>query len=147
MKNSPIDILILEDDPNDLELTIRSLRKVTPDAHILTAVDGVEALDILFDEGKNKIERIDDFPKFILIDLKVPRINGLEFIKIVKAHSVLKIIPIIVFSSSNQQEDIMTAYENGANSYVVKPVKFEYYQSTVSSIASFWLSMNRFINN
>jgi two-component system, response regulator len=147
MKQLPMDILILEDDPNDLELTMRSLQKISPESKILTAVDGVEALDLLFVDGKNKIERINDVPKFILVDLKVPRINGHEFIKTVKANDVLKIIPIVVFSSSNQEEDIVLAYQNGANSYVVKPVRFEHYQSTVSSIASFWLTINRSINN
>ncbi len=143
--HTTVDIVILEDDPNDLELTLRALRGCCPDSKIFTAVDGVEALDYLFVDGESKIQQIIDFPKLILVDLKVPKVNGLEFIRTVKSHPVLKIIPIVVFSSSNQEQDIVSAYNYGANAYIVKPVRFEQYQHIISQTALFWVSVNRFL--
>ena len=145
MKSNAIDILILEDDSNDLELTMRSLKKKYPAASIVATTDGVETLDYLFSEGVSRIQQPSDFPRLMLVDLKVPKVNGMEVIKTIKSHAVLSIIPIVVFSSSNQEEDIVLAYRNGANAYVVKPVQFVKYQEALHHIADFWLDQNRFL--
>ena len=145
-RSSSVDILLVEDDPHDLELTLRALKSSGAQHNIVSVRDGVEALDYLFVDGKAVFESIHDLPRVMLVDLKLPRVTGLELIKTVKEHTVLSIIPIVVFSSSNQEQDIVTAYKNGANSYVIKPVRFENYSSVIASITSYWLSVNRFIN-
>ena len=145
-RTTGVDILLVEDDPHDLELTLRALKSTGTHYNTVSVRDGVEALDYLFVDGKAVFESIHDLPRLMLVDLKLPRVTGLELIKTVKEHSVLNIIPIVVFSSSNQEQDIVTAYKNGANSYIIKPVRFENYSNIIASITTYWLSVNRFIN-
>ena len=137
---SPLDnlsILLVEDNPRDAELTLRAFRKHNLANSVSVAHDGVEALDILFDpDGTER-------PRVILLDLKLPKLDGLEVLRRLKSDDRTRSIPIVVVTSSNQDPDIKTAYELGANSYVVKPVDFESFMKTMSELGFYWLMVNQ----
>ncbi len=141
--NYASDILVVEDDPHDLELTLRAISKCDPTIRTAVVRDGVEVLEYLFGMNQENNDSINTIPRLILMDLKLPRLNGLEVIKKIKSHRRTGIIPIIVFSSSTQEEDILTAFQNGANSYISKPVKYEEYSQLVISLANYWLRQNQ----
>ena len=137
---SPLDnlsILLVEDNPRDAELTLRAFRKHNLANSVSVAHDGVEALDILFDpDGAER-------PRVILLDLKLPKLDGLEVLRRLKSDDRTRSIPIVVVTSSNQDPDIKTAYALGANSYVVKPVDFESFMKTMSELGFYWLMVNQ----
>ena len=137
---SPLDnlsILLVEDNPRDAELTLRAFRKHNLANSVSVAHDGVEALDILFDpDGAER-------PRVILLDLKLPKLDGLEVLRRLKSDDRTRSIPVVVVTSSNQDPDIKTAYELGANSYVVKPVDFESFMKTMSELGFYWLMVNQ----
>lgn len=137
---SPLDnlsILLVEDNPRDAELTLRAFRKHNLANSVSVARDGVEALDILFDpDGTER-------PRVILLDLKLPKLDGLEVLRRLKSDDRTRSIPIVVVTSSNQDPDIKTAYALGANSYVVKPVDFESFMKTMSELGFYWLMVNQ----
>ena len=137
---SPLDnlsILLVEDNPRDAELTLRAFRKHNLANSVSVAHDGVEALDILFDpDGAER-------PRVILLDLKLPKLDGLEVLRRLKSDDRTRSIPVVVVTSSNQDPDIKTAYELGANSYVVKPVDFESFMKTMSELGFYWLAVNQ----
>ena len=137
---SPLDnlsILLVEDNPRDAELTLRAFRKHNLANSVSVAHDGVEALDILFDpDGAEQ-------PRVILLDLKLPKLDGLEVLRRLKSDDRTRSIPVVVVTSSNQDPDIKTAYELGANSYVVKPVDFESFMKTMSELGFYWLMVNQ----
>jgi len=137
---SPLDnlsILLVEDNPRDAELTLRAFRKHNLANSVSVAHDGVEALDILFDpDGTER-------PRVILLDLKLPKLDGLEVLRRLKSDDRTRSIPVVVVTSSNQDPDIKTAYELGANSYVVKPVDFESFMKTMSELGFYWLMVNQ----
>jgi two-component system response regulator len=137
-------ILVVEDDPHDLELTLRSISKCDPGIQTTIARNGVEALEYLFGPNAEAIELLKNIPRLIIMDLKLPKVNGLEVIKRIKCHQTARTIPIVVFSSSTQEEDILTAYRNGANSYLSKPVKYEEYSQIIISATNYWLKQNQF---
>lgn len=143
--NYATDILVVEDDPHDLELTLRAITKC--DATIRTAVarDGVAVFEYLFGSDLENNESVKAIPRLIMMDLKLPRVNGLEMINKIKSHEKTKTVPIVVFSSSTQEEDILTAYQYGANSYISKPVKYEEYSQIVMNLANYWLRQNQHI--
>ncbi len=120
-----IDILLVEDNPHDAELTIRALKKRNLTNQLHLAEDGAEALDFLFCQGNYFGRRIDHPPKVILLDLKLPKVHGLEVLRILKADDRTRSIPVVVVTSSREDPDIQTAYALGANSYIVKPVDFD----------------------
>ncbi len=137
---SPFDnlsILLVEDNPRDAELTLRAFRKHNLANSVSVAHDGVAALEILFDG--TGAER----PRVILLDLKLPKLDGLEVLRRLKADERTRSIPVVVVTSSNQDPDIKTAYELGANSYVVKPVDFESFMKTMSELGFYWLMVNQ----
>lgn len=138
-----VDILLVEDNPRDTELTIRALNKHNIKNQIIVLEDGAEALDFLFCKGKYSDRVMTSQPKVILLDLKLPKINGLEALKIIKTDKRTKMIPVVMVTSSNQNSDMKTAYEYGANSYVVKPVDFNKFVEAMSHLVLYWLLINQ----
>jgi two-component system, response regulator len=137
-----VEILIVEDNPRDAELTLRALKKNNLANHILVAEDGAEALDFFFCRDKYKTRSILNPPKVVLLDLKLPKVSGLEVLKAVKADKRTSHIPIVMVTSSKQEPDMKEAYDLGANSYVVKPVNFEQFINSMSSLGLYWLLVN-----
>jgi len=136
------DILMVEDNPNDAELTIRALRKKHLANPVFVAQDGQEALDFLFHQGHFSDNESHSLPKVILLDLKLPKINGLEVLKAIKENEKTKTIPVVVLTSSREDPDVNAAYALGANSYVVKPVEFDQFIEALSSLGFYWLLLN-----
>jgi two-component system response regulator len=141
-----VDILLVEDNPRDTELTIRALNKHNITNKLVVLEDGAEALDFLFCKGKYAERDITIQPKVILLDLKLPKINGLEALKAIKTDKRTKMIPVVMVTSSKQDSDMKTAYEYGANSYVVKPVDFNKFVEAMSHLVLYWLLINQSSN-
>lgn len=137
-----VDILIVEDNPRDAELTLRALKKNNLANNILIAQDGAEALDFFFSRGKFSKRIKTNNPRVVLLDLKLPKVSGLEVLKIVKETKETAHIPIVIVTSSNQEPDIAEAYALGVNSYVVKPVDFDQFVNAMSSLGLYWLLVN-----
>jgi two-component system response regulator len=137
-----VEILIVEDNPRDAELTLRALRKNNLANHVLIAEDGAEALDFFFCRGKYINRSFNNPPRIVLLDLKLPKISGLEVLKIVKEDERTSHIPIVIVTSSREEPDIKKAYEYGVNSYVVKPVNFDQFLNAMSSLGLYWLLVN-----
>jgi len=139
---SAVQILIVEDNPRDAEFTVRALRKNNLANDVVTARDGDEALDFLFCRGKYSKRSFSNPPKVVLLDLKLPKVSGLEVLKIIKEDDRTRNIPIVMVSSSREEPDIKKAYDLGVNSYVVKPVDFDDFVKAVSSLGLYWLLVN-----
>jgi two-component system response regulator len=139
---SAIEILIVEDNPRDAELTLRALKKNNLANSILIAEDGAEALDFFFCRGKYESRSFTNPPKVVLLDLKLPKVSGLEVLKAVKGDKRTSHIPVVVVTSSRQEPDMKEAYELGVNSYVVKPVDFDQFINAMSSLGLYWLLVN-----
>jgi two-component system response regulator len=137
-----VEILLVEDNPQDAELTLRALKKHNLANSILIAEDGAEALDFFFCRGKFKKRNFTNPPKVVLLDLKLPKVSGLEVLRAVKADERTSHIPIVVVTSSKQEPDMKEAYKLGANSYVVKPVDFDQFLEAMSSLGFYWLLIN-----
>ena len=141
--HEPVDILIVEDNPNDLELTLRALKR----GHIVNPIhsvsDGAEALDFLFGRGAYEGRDTAQIPKVILLDLKLPKVDGLEVLRRVKGDERTKIIPVVVLTSSREERDVVESYRLGVNSYIVKPVDFENFVQAVSHLGLYWLLLNQ----
>lgn len=137
-----VEILLVEDNPHDAELTTRALKKHHLANKLFHVQDGVEALDFLFARGKFEGRNLDDTPRVILLDLKLPRINGLEVLRTLKQDEHTRKIPVVIVTSSAEDPDVTTAYKLGANSYVIKPVKFETFIEAMSKIGIYWLRVN-----
>jgi len=138
-----VEILIVEDTPQDLELTLRALRKAKLSNRIQVARDGAEALEFLFCEGEHAGRKIEDAPKVILLDLKLPKIDGIEVLRRIKADPRTKMIPVTVLTSSKEQKDVVESYQLGVNSYIVKPVNFEGFAASVRDLGMYWLLLNQ----
>lgn len=136
------DILVVEDNPDDLELTLHALARGDPGCRTAVARDGEEALDFLFVRGAFSGEPI-EAPRLVLLDLKLPKINGIEVLKKVKADPRTKSIPIVIFTSSKEERDLFESYQSGVNSYIQKPVDFEEFRKTISALGSYWLVTNQ----
>jgi two-component system response regulator len=137
-----VEILIVEDNPHDAELTVRALKKHKLANKIFIAEDGAEALDFFFCRGKFENRTFTNPPRVVLLDLKLPKVGGLEILKIVKSDERTSHIPIVIVTSSNQEPDIKEAYKLGVNSYVVKPVDFDQFIGAMSSLGLYWLLVN-----
>ncbi len=131
-----VDILLVEDNDEDAELTIRALKKHNLANHLIHLHDGEEALSYLLDTTKN-------LPKIILLDLKMPKIDGIEVLRKIKVDERLKVIPVVLLTSSKEERDIIESYKLGVNAYIVKPVEFEKFMKVVSEIGLFWLLLNQ----
>lgn len=137
-----VELLLVEDNPQDLELALRALRKAKVANNIQVARDGAEALDFIFCEGEHSARQITNTPRVILLDLKLPKVDGLEVLRKVKGDPRTKIIPIVVLTSSKEQSDIVESYGLGVNSYIVKPVNFERFAEAVSHLGLYWFLLN-----
>lgn len=143
MDQQKADILLIEDNIDDADLTIRALKKNNTVFSLIHLKDGEEALDYIFCKGNFANRDSSDLPKIIILDLKMPKIDGIEVLNRLKSDLRTKIIPVIVLTSSNQTKDIQECYRLGANSYIVKPVEFEGFVSTISNIGHYWLAQNQ----
>jgi CheY-like chemotaxis protein len=138
-----VEILIVEDTPGDLELALRALKKANLTNSIQIARDGAEALDFIFGEGEFSGRWLENGPKVILLDLKLPKIDGLEVLKRLKSDPRTKAIPVVVLTSSKEQSDVVESYKLGVNSYIVKPVNFERFAVAVQQLGMYWLLLNQ----
>ena len=138
-----IELLLVEDNPQDLELALRALRKANFSNRIHVSRDGAEALEFIFCEGAHAARRITDTPKVILLDLKLPKVDGLEVLKRLKGDVRTKTIPVVVLTSSKEQSDVVESYGLGVNSYIVKPVNFEQFAEAVHKLGFYWLLLNQ----
>jgi CheY-like chemotaxis protein len=138
-----VEILLIEDNPLDAEMALRALKKNKLSNKILVVSDGVEALDFIFARerfaGKGKY----NLPKMILLDLKLPKINGIEVLKEIKSHPDTKVIPVIALTSSQEETDIVESYKLGVNSYIIKPVDFDKFVEAVRHLGFYWLLLNK----
>lgn len=137
-----VEILLVEDNPRDAELTIRALKRKNLANNLYHVEDGVEALDFLFGRGKYSDRDMNEPPKVVLLDLKLPRINGLEVLRTLKADERTRTIPVVIITSSAEDPDVKTAYQLGANSYVIKPVQFDSFVEAMVKIGIYWLMVN-----
>lgn len=136
-------ILLIEDNPNDAELTLRAFKKNNLVNNIIRVCDGEEALDFVFARGSFKTFNKLNMPKLILLDLKLPKVGGLEVLNALKADPVMKLIPVVVLTSSDEESDMIESYRLGVNSYIVKPVDFDKFVEAVSQIGLYWLLLNK----
>lgn len=138
-----VEILLVEDNPHDQELTLRALKKQHLANHIYTAADGAEALDYIFSRGQHAGKPVNNGLKVILLDLKLPKVDGIEVLKAVKSDERTRKIPVVVLTSSKEERDIVETYRLGVNSYIVKPVDFEKFMKAVADIGLYWLLLNQ----
>ncbi len=131
-----VDILLVEDNPDDAELAIRALRKSNLANHLLHLQDGEEALEFLFNEKNNK-------PKIVLLDLKMPKVDGIEVLRRLKADERTRTIPVVMLTSSKEERDIVETYKLGVNAYIVKPLDFDQFGKAVAQLGLFWLVLNQ----
>lgn len=140
MKNKII--LLVEDNPSDIKLTKRALEQKQIANELIVAEDGREALDYLFGAGRYTGRDIKDLPAVVLLDLKLPRVDGLEVLKEIRGHELTSILPVVILTSSDQEEDLINGYKLGANSYIRKPVDFNQFADAVSTVGLYWLLLN-----
>jgi CheY-like chemotaxis protein len=137
-----IEILLVEDNPHDVELTLRALKKNNLANSVHVVKDGAEALEFIFGTGVYAERDINKTPKVILLDLKLPKVNGLEVLRKIKSDERTKVIPVVVLTSSQEERDIVESYRLGVNSYITKPVDFDKFVKTVSEMGFYWLLVN-----
>ena len=138
-----VEILVVEDSPYDLEMTLRGLQTAQLANHVHVARDGAEALDFIFCEGPFAHRQIEDSPKLVLLDLKLPKVDGLEVLARMKADPRTQTIPVVMLTSSQEQVDLVRSYRLGVNSYIVKPVNFESFVKAVQELGFYWLLLNQ----
>lgn len=143
MENTDAEILLVEDNPHDAEMTLRALRKNNVANRLLHLPDGAVALEYLFATGTYKDRNIQQKPKVILLDLKMPRVDGIEVLGRIKQDERTKDIPVVILTSSKESPDIEQCYRLGANSYIVKPVGFDNFMNVVTELGLYWLMINQ----
>lgn len=137
-----VEILLVEDNPNDAAFALRAFKKYNLSDNVIVVTDGALALDFIFATGVYENRNIEDIPKVVFLDIKLPKIGGLEVLKRIKANKQTAMIPIVMLTSSKEDQDIITSYSLGASSYIVKPLEFEKFIESVAELARYWLSMN-----
>jgi two-component system response regulator len=140
--NYIVEVLLVEDNPRDAELTIRALRRHNLANQLFHVEDGAEAMDFLFARGKYEGRPTDISPKVVLLDLKLPKLSGLEVLRNMKSDPRLHTVPVVIVTSSAEDPDIKEAYDLGANGYVVKPVQFDSFMEAMSKVGIYWLMVN-----
>jgi two-component system response regulator len=143
MEQDPVEILLIEDNPHEAQLTIRSLKNNHLANRLRHIDDGEEALEFIFSTGKYANNKLPFNPKVILLDLKLPKVDGLEILRRLKSDEVTKMFPVVVLTSSNEEKDIIESYKLGVNSYIVKPVNFESFSKAVLELGLYWMLLNQ----
>lgn len=138
-----VEILIVEDNPNDAEMALRALKENNLTNRVLVVQDGEEALNFIFAKGAYADRKNLRKPKIILLDLKLPKVDGLEVLKEIKENPETKIIPVIVLTSSKEESDMIKSYQLGVNSYIVKPVDFDKFVDSIKDLGLYWLLLNQ----
>jgi two-component system response regulator len=137
-----VEVLLVEDNPNDAELTMRALKKNNLANRLFHVKDGAEAIDFLFSQGVYTDRRVQNGPKVVLLDLKLPKVDGIEVLRKIKSDDRTRLIPVVVMTSSREDRDLNECYKLGVNGYVVKPVEFEDFARAVSQLGFYWLLLN-----
>ena len=140
--NSPLEILLVEDSPHDAEFAISALKSVNLADNLVHVADGQAALDFLFGSGAFEGRDVKFQPKVVLLDLKMPKVDGMEVLRQIKADERTKRVPVVVLTSSHEDRDVTDAFQLGANSYVVKPVDFDVFSSAIADLGLYWLKLN-----
>jgi two-component system, response regulator len=138
-----IEVLLVEDNPNDVELTLRALQKHNLANNVYTVKDGEEALEYIFCTGRYSGRDISFPPKVIFLDLKLPKVSGLEVLRKIKSDDKTKAIPVVVVTSSQESQDIQECYKLGVNSYIQKPIEFDNFVKAISDVGLYWLAVNK----
>jgi len=138
-----VEILLVEDNLNDAELTLRALKKNNLANKVFHVKDGAEALDFIFAKGVYTHRNTQEVPKVIFLDLKLPKVDGLDVLRQIKSNDKTKVIPIVALTSSQEERDVVESYRLGVNSYIVKPVDFEGFMKAVSELGLYWLILNK----
>jgi len=141
--SNEVEILLVDDSPEDVELAIRALRRSKIANQIQVAEDGAEALDFLFCRGPHKDRSFSHPPKLVLLDLKLPKVDGLEVLQAIRADERTKPIPVVILTSSKEQKDVIKGYSLGVNAFVQKPVDFEQFGEAIRQIGMFWMLINQ----
>lgn len=142
MSNSEIQILLVEDNKSDALLTKMALEKHNLGNNLVHLIDGAQAVDFIFGKGEYEGRSVENRPKVIFLDLKMPKMSGLEVLKIIKEDERTKLIPVVMMTSSKEERDIVESHELGVNSYVVKPVNFDNFSKTIAELGFYWLAVN-----
>jgi len=143
MHSDEVEILLVEDNPSDLEVALRALKDQNICNNVQVARDGEEALDFIFCRGAHAGRNIDDLPRVILLDLKLPLIDGLEVLRQIRADARTRRVPVVVLTSSTEERDVVESYALGVNSYIAKPVDFDQFSAAMHTIGMYWLLLNR----
>lgn len=138
-----VEILLVEDNPNDVELTMRALQKQNLAGKVFVVKDGAEALEFIFATGAFAARKIDNRPKVVLLDLKLPKIDGIEVLRRIKSDERTKHTPVVMLTSSQEERDVLDSYNLGVNSYIVKPVDFSNFVHAVSELGVYWGLLNK----
>jgi two-component system response regulator len=138
-----VEILLVEDNPNDVELTLRAFQKQNLSNKVFVVKDGAEALDFVFATGAYSQRKIEKRPKVVLLDLKLPKVDGIEVLRRIKADSRTSQIPVVMLTSSQEERDVLNCYHLGVNSYIVKPVDFSNFVHAVSELGVYWGILNK----
>jgi two-component system, response regulator len=140
--NNEVEILLVEDNPNDVELTLRALKKNNLANRVWVVTDGAEALDFIFARNKYNDRRVENGPRVILLDLKLPKVDGIEVLREIRSDARTRHLPVVVLTSSSEERDIIETYSLGVNSYILKPVDFEKFIDVVRELGYYWLLLN-----
>ena len=143
MTTTGIDILLVEDNPRDVEMTLRALRKQNLANNVHVVYDGAEALDFIFARGAYAHRDPNHVPKVVLLDLKLPKVSGLEVLKAIKGNEQARTIPVVILTSSQEEKDMVESYKLGANSFIVKPVDFDKFVESVGQLGLYWMLINK----
>ncbi|MDY9924612.1 response regulator [Methanobacterium sp.] len=143
MNLDELEILLVEDNPTDAELTMRALKRKNLANRLVWVKDGAEALDFIYAQGQFQDRDPEDLPRLILLDLRMPKVDGLEVLKRIKANEQTRKIPVVVLTSSQQDKDVVESYKLGVNSYVSKPVEFDEFIDAVSTLGLYWMLINK----
>lgn len=142
-QNGKVEILLVEDNSRDVELALHALRRENLANHIEVARDGEEALDFLFCRGRYSVRRMEEPPRLVLLDLKLPKVDGLEVLRQIKSDPRTKAVPIVILTSSREERDLVQGYKLGVNAYIQKPVDFDQFRQIVNQVGLFWMVVNQ----
>ena len=143
MTEDVVEILLVEDNPNDVELTLHALKSNHLANHVTVVRDGAEALEFIFGTGAYAHRSVENSPKVVLLDLKLPKVDGLEVLRRMKSDPRTRVIPVVILTSSREERDIVESYQLGVNSYITKPVNFEQFVDTVRQLGLYWMLLNQ----